>query len=85
VELSVTPVVTSNRRKRERQANIADEEGAEDSSVFHFLNSKYFLIVLQAMVFLYKTHRPGSMAPLVILYYIDALNCKVADSAFVIS
>jgi hypothetical protein len=27
---------------------IADEEGAEDGSVFRLLNSKIFLIVLQA-------------------------------------
>jgi hypothetical protein len=27
---------------------IANEEGAEDGSIFHLLNSKIFLIVLQA-------------------------------------
>ena len=32
--LSVTPVANGDRRRRERQGNIADEEGAEHGSVF---------------------------------------------------
>jgi hypothetical protein len=47
-------VANGDRQRRERQGNIADEEGAEDGSVFHLLNSKYFLIVLQATVGEYK-------------------------------
>jgi hypothetical protein len=32
----VTPLTTGNHRRRERQEDIADEEGAEDGSVFRF-------------------------------------------------
>lgn len=47
----VTPLATGNHRRRERQEDIVDEEGAEDT-----LNSKIFLIVLQATLLEYKAY-----------------------------